>query len=45
MTKGENGQENSFTIFTRISFYSVGNEKRESWKWNTAGKIRSIKNG
>jgi hypothetical protein len=30
--KGENGRENSLTIFTRISFYSVGNRN---------GKVRN----
>jgi hypothetical protein len=40
-----NGWENPLTIFTRISFYSVGNGKWESWKRNTVGKIWYIKNG
>jgi hypothetical protein len=39
-TKGENGQENSLTIFARISFYSVGNENGK-----VRNRIRSVKFG
>jgi hypothetical protein len=48
MSKGENGRKQSrksLTIFVCISFYSISNGKRKSQKWNTVGKIRSIKNG
>jgi hypothetical protein len=36
-TKGENGREKPLTIFTRISFYSVGNEngKIRNGTWST----------
>jgi hypothetical protein len=38
--KGENGREKSLTIFTRMSFYSVGNEIGK-----VKNKIRSAKSG
>jgi hypothetical protein len=38
--KGENGRENPLTIFSRISFYSVGNGNGKVRK-----KIRSVKSG
>jgi hypothetical protein len=38
--KGENGREKPFTIFTYISFYSVGNRNGK-----VRNRIRSVKSG
>jgi hypothetical protein len=38
--KGENGWENSLTIFAHISFYPVGNENGK-----VRNRIRSVKSG
>jgi hypothetical protein len=40
LAKGENGQENSLTIFARISFYLVSNENGK-----VRNEIRTVKFG